>query len=147
MFKKEESKKAIGIFYIEQLSEKNVMIDMAANYWTDEISHAGVNQISYEMGDGIITVSDEALATFKKNFMNYISKIFPTENNYLMLWTSNGEYFDRVGTDSYLRRIMEDSNLPLECLPSDITMWIYHDNIDVLKNYKHERIYDSRKVK
>ena len=113
-FKNIESKSAIGIF--DNDDEKKVLIDVAANYWVDELKNAGTQQISYEMGNGLISVSDRSLDLFKQEFVNYISKVFPKTDDYIMLWTSNGEYFDRIGTDSYLRKIMEECNLPLTCL-------------------------------
>ncbi len=144
-FKNIESKSAIGIF--DNDDEKKVLIDVAANYWVDELKNAGTQQISYEMGNGLISVSDRSLDLFKQEFVNYISKVFPKTDDYIMLWTSNGEYFDRIGTDSYLRKIMEECNLPLTCLPSDLTMWIYKNYIDVMDNYQHKRLYSSEKTK
>lgn len=141
---KVENKKGLGIFEMNNKkdSTKDEVIEVAAEYWADAIKNAEENQISFQMGKGIIVVSDKQLDKFKKVFANYIVKAFPEEDNSISLWTSNGEYFDRVGTDSYLRDIMKNSNLPLTCLPSDICMWIYSNRIDIDKGFEHETIYD-----
>ena len=60
-----------------------------------------------------------------------------------MLWTSNGEYFKRVGTDSYLKDIMRISDLPMESLPSDVCMWIYPERIEVEADYNHFILFDE----
>ena len=113
------------------------------------IMNAGKEQISVQMGDEIILVSEKELKKFKKAFVNYILKIFPKKDDNISLWTSNGEFFEKVGTDSYLKGIMQNCNLPLTCLPSDLIMWIYSNKIDVEEDYRRETIYrvQGKKVK
>ena len=148
---KVENKKALGIFDIKQKAdlENKEIVNFAAEYWINAILNSGKDQISVQMGNGFITLSEKELEKFKKAFISYILKIFPVGDNSITLWTSNGEYFDRVGVDSYLKEIMKKSNLPLTCLPSDICMWIYSDKIDVGDDYERETIYSlqDKKVK
>ena len=145
MFNKLEKKSGIAIFEknLKKDSIKREMLEVASTYWTDKLENSGVNQISYELGNGNIVLSDKELNKFKKNFSTYISKIFPKKGNYIMLWTSNGEYFKRVGTDSYLKDIMRISDLPMESLPSDVCMWIYPERIEVEADYNHFILFDE----
>lgn len=145
MFDKIESKKGIAIFNktLKKDSLKDKMIETASEYWTDRIKNSGLNQISYEMGNGNIVLSDKELNKFRKNFSSYISKVFPKKGNYVMIWTSDGEHFEQVGTDSYLKAIMKMSGLPMECLPSDVCMWIYPERIEVEADYDHIILFDE----
>lgn len=148
---KVESKKALGIFEVKPKNslEKKELVNFAAEYWMNAIMNAGKEQISVQMGDEIILVSEKELKKFKKAFVNYILKIFPKKDDNISLWTSNGEFFEKVGTDSYLKGIMQNCNLPLTCLPSDLIMWIYSNKIDVEEDYRRETIYrvQGKKVK
>ena len=145
MFERIESKKGIAFFdkTLRKNSLKDEVIGTASEYWTDKIKNAGLNQISYEMGNGNIALSDKELCRFKKNFSNYISKFFPKKGNYIMIWTSDGKHFEKVGTDSYLKAIMKMSDLPMECLPSDVCMWIYPEKIEVEENYIRDILFDK----
>ena len=148
---KVENKKALGIFDVKPKDslEKKEIINFASEYWANAIMNAGRDQINAQMGNGVISLSEKELEKFKKSFVNYISKIFPAGDDSISLWTSNGEYFDRVGVDSYLNSIMKNCNLSLTCLPSDICMWIYSDKIDVEDDYQRETIYriQAKKLK
>lgn len=148
---KVENKKALGIFEVKPKDslEKREMVNFASEYWASAIMNAGKDQINVQMGNGAISLSEKELEKFKKSFVNYISKIFPARDDSISLWTSNGEYFDRIGTDGYLREIMKNCNLPLTCLPADLSMWIYSDKIDVEDDYQRETIYSiqDKKVK
>lgn len=79
MFNKLENKSGIAIFEknLKKDSLKREMLEVASTYWTDKLENSGVNQISYELGNGNIVLSDKELNKFKKNFSTYISKIFP----------------------------------------------------------------------
>ena len=146
---KVENKKILGIFDIKQKAdlENKEIVNFAAEYWANAILNSGKDQISVQMGNGSITLSEKELEKFKKAFIGYILKIFPVGDNSITLWTSNGEYFDRVGVDSYLKEIMKNSNLPLTCLPSDICMWIYPNKIDIEDEFQQETIYSSQSKK
>lgn len=146
---KVENKKILGIFDIKQKAdlENKEIVNFAAEYWANAILNSGKDQISVQMGNGFITLSEKELEKFKKAFISYILKIFPVGDNSITLWTSNGEYFDRVGVDSYLKEIMKNSNLPLTCLPSDICMWIYPNKIDIEDEFQQETIYTSQSKK
>ena len=146
---KVENKKALGIFEkkIKDDLENKEIVNFAAEYWANAILNSGKDQISVQMGNGFITLSEKELEKFKKAFISYILKIFPVGDNSITLWTSNGEYFDRVGVDSYLKEIMKNSNLPLTCLPSDICMWIYPNKIDIEDEFQQETIYTSQSKK
>ena len=146
---KVENKKILGIFDIKQKAdlENKEIVNFAAEYWANAILNSGKDQISVQMGNGFITLSEKELEKFKKAFISYILKIFPVGDNSITLWTSNGEYFDRVGVDSYLKEIMKNSNLPLTCLPSDICMWIYPNKIDIEDEFQQETIYSSQSKK
>ena len=146
---KVENKKILGIFDIKQKAdlENKEIVNFAAEYWANAILNSGKDQISVQMGNGFITLSEKELEKFKKAFISYILKIFPVGDNSITLWTSNGEYFDRVGVDSYLKEIMKKSNLPLTCLPSDICMWIYPNKIDIEDEFQQETIYTSQSKK
>lgn len=150
-FGKIESKNILGIFDVKKddMSDKEKLVNFASNYWADAMLSAGNKQISYQIGNGVIELSDKDIEVFKKTFNDYILKIFPTNGNKIMLWTSNGEYFDRVGTDAYLRQIMKACKLPLTCLPSDICMNIYNTKIELDDSYKYDVIYslEDKKVK
>lgn len=146
---KVENKKALGIFEkkIKDDLENKEIVNFAAEYWANAILNSGKDQISVQMGNGSITLSEKELEKFKKAFISYILKIFPVGDNSITLWTSNGEYFDRVGVDIYLKEIMKNSNLPLTCLPSDICMWIYPNKIDIEDEFQQETIYTSQSKK
>ena len=146
---KVENKKALGIFEKKTKDdlENKEIVNFAAEYWANAILNSGKDQISVQMGNGFITLSEKELEKFKKAFIGYILKIFPVGDNSITLWTSNGEYFDRVGVDSYLKEIMKNSNLPLTCLPSDICMWIYPNKIDIEDEFQQETIYSSQSKK
>lgn len=146
---KVENKKALGIFEkkIKDDLENKEIVNFAAEYWANAILNSGKDQISVQMGNGSITLSEKELEKFKKAFISYILKIFPVGDNSITLWTSNGEYFDRVGVDIYLKEIMKNSNLPLTCLPSDICMWIYPNKIDIEDEFQQETIYSSQSKK
>ncbi len=146
---KVENKKILGIFDIKQKAdlENKEIVNFAAEHWANAILNSGKDQISVQMGNGSITLSKKELEKFKKAFISYILKIFPAGDNSITLWTSNGEYFDRVGVDSYLKEIMKNSNLPLTCLPSDICMWIYSDKIDIEDEFQQETVYTSQSKK
>ena len=62
-----------------------------------------------------------------------------------MLWTSNGEYFESIGTDSYLENIMRIAKLPITILPSDICMWIYSEKIEIEDRMQHQLVYSRKK--
>lgn len=143
------SKKALGIFdaKTKENFRHNEIIKFAAEYWANLIMNAGKNQINFEMGNDIILLSERDIEKFKKSFINYISKIFCDDENGIMLWTSNGEYFDRVGIDAYLNEIMKNCNLSPTCLPSEISMWIYSDKIDIEDDYQRETIYTAQDKK
>lgn len=146
---KVENKKALGIFDIKQKAdlENKKIVNFAAEYLANAILNSGKDQISVQMGNGIISLSEKELERFKKAFISYILKIFPSGDDSISLWTSNGEYFDRVGTDGYLKEIMKNCNLSLTCLPSDLSMWIYPDKIDVEEDYERETIYSAQNKK
>lgn len=146
---KVENKKALGIFEKKTKDdlENKEIVNFAAEYWANAILNSGKDQISVQMGNGSITLSEKELEKFKKAFISYILKIFPVGDNSITLWTSNGEYFDRVGVDIYLKEIMKNSNLPLTCLPSDICMWIYPNKIDIVDEFQQETIYTSQSKK
>lgn len=150
-FGKMESKKALGIFDMKQkdVSENEKIVSVASEYWANAIKNAGKGQISYQMGNGMIELTEKDIEAFKKAFNDYILKIFPTKGSKIMLWTSDGEYFDRVGTDAYLRQIMSDCNLSLTCLPSDVSMIIYDKKIEVGDSFQYDVIYnlEDRKIK
>ena len=148
---KVENKKALGIFEKKTKDdlENKEIVNFAAEYWINAILNSGKDQISVQMGNGSILLSEKELEKFKKAFISYISKIFPNGDDSISLWTSNGEYFERIGTDAYLREIMKNCNLPITCLPCDLSMWIYSDKIDVGDDYERETIYSlqDKKVK
>ena len=141
-----QGKKIFGIFESnsKKISVKNEIVSFAADYWADAIENAEDKQISYQMGNGAITLSDKEIDRFKKSFINYVSKIFPNEGS-IMLWTSDGTHFEDVGTDAYLPEIMKNCNLPLICLPSDLCMWISSNKIVVENDFNQEVIYDTNK--
>lgn len=136
----------LGLFDIKQKENSNEreIVNFAADYWTNAIMRADENQINVQMGNDVILLSENELEQFKNVFTNYILEIFPDNGRYINLWTSNGQYFDRIGVDAYLNQIMKNCNLPLTCLPSDICMWIYSDRIEIEDNYQQEVIYNSR---
>lgn len=150
-FSKMESKNVLGLFDIKKkdISENEKIVSFASEYWADAIMNAGKGQINYQMGNGMIELSENDIEAFKEAFNNYILKIFPTNGNKIMLWTSDGEYFERVGTDAYLKQIMSDCNLPLTCLPSDVSMNIYNKRIELEDGYQFDVIYslEEKKVK
>ena len=143
-----QGKKAFGIFESnsKKKSVKNEIVSFAADYWADAIENAEDKQISCQMGNGVITLSDKEIDKFKKSFINYVSKIFPNEGS-IMLWTSDGTHFEDVGTDAYLPEIMKNCNLPLICLPSDLCMWISSNKIVVENDFTQEVIYDTKNKK
>ena len=143
-FKKPESINGLAIFdkCIKKDSTKSEIIEVASEYWVDKIMNAGERQISYEMGNGMIILSSKDLEKFKRAFSSLISKAFPNIGN-IMLWTSDGKYFNDIGTDSYLRNIMKSSNLSLTCLPSDVCMMIYPKKIVVEEDFEQSVIYSK----
>ena len=143
-----ETKKALGIFdvnYHDKILKDNI-ISCASEYWALVIKNSKEEQISFQMGNGLIHVSDKELEKFKKSFSSYISKRFPKDGS-IMLWTSNGEYFDTIGVDAYLEAIMKHCNLPLTCLPSDLCMWISSKKIEIEHDFNHEIIFNNEKTK
>lgn len=146
---KVENKKTLGIFEVNLKNDihKNELVSFAADYWANAMENAGDRQINYQMGNGMIILSDKDLERFKKSFVNYILKVFPHEGN-IMLWTSDGANFENIGTDAYLPVIMKNCNLPLTILPSDVCMWISSDKIVVENDFKQDIIYSTdKKVK
>lgn len=142
-FGKVESKKGIGIFENKNIKENFELLECAANYWIYQIQNAGSRQINFEMGKGHISVSDKNLEKFRKIFVHYVSKLIAKEGS-ITLWTSDGENFNTIGTDSYLREIMKEANLPLTSLPSDMFMWITSSQIAVEDNFKQSVIYGKK---
>lgn len=132
-------------FNLKKDDTKIKIINIASEYWADRIKNAGERQISYEMGNGIIIVSNKELVRFKRNFSNVISKMYSHIGNGIMLWTPDGKHFNDIGTDSYLRNIMKNSNLSLTCLPSDVCMMIYSNKIVVEEDFKQLIIYSKVK--
>lgn len=143
-----QGKKALGIFDLnfKNNSHKNEIVAFAADYWANAITNAIERQIGCQMGNGIVVLSDKEIEKFKKAFINHISKVFPEEGS-IMLWTSDGENFDKIGTDAYLPVIMKNCNLPLTCLPSDLCMWISSKQIVVENNLEQEVVYSVEKQK
>ena len=142
---KTNSKKVLAVF---EKRKKNEQVDevvvIAADYWTDALANAGENQISYQLGKGMINLSEKDLIKFKKNFISFISKIF-SQHRDIMLWTSDGKHFEKMGTDGYLAAIMKSSNLPLTCLPSDVCMRMTDEEIVIENNLEQEIIYTASK--
>ena len=132
-------------FNLKKDDTKIKIINIASEYWADRIKNAGERQISYEMGNGIIIVSNKELVRFKRNFSNVISKMYSHIGNGIMLWTPDGKHFNDIGTYSYLRNIMKNSNLSLTCLPSDVCMMIYSNKIVVEEDFKQLIIYSKVK--
>ena len=147
-FGKIESKNVLGIFDKGNHREfvNNDVIEFAADYWASAIANAKKNQISFQIGNGIINVTEEELERFRKAFSDYIVNFLPN-NDGIMLWTSNGEYFDRIGTDGYLKEIMKNCKLPLTCLPSEMCMLIYSNIVAIDDGYNYKTIYSTDKVK
>ena len=96
--------KNVTAIFDKSNQDKKKIVSEACEYWVNQILDFG-RQISNEMGNGIINVTDRDLLKFRKVFNGYILKHFPNKGN-IMLWTSNGEYFESIGTDSYLENIM-----------------------------------------
>ncbi len=143
ILKKPESINGLAIFdKCIKDNTKSEIIKVASEYWVDKIANAGERQLSYELGNGLISLSSKELDKFKKVFSGFISKNFPNNGN-IMLWTSDGKHFNEIGTDSYLRSIMKSSNLSLTCLPSDVCMMIYPKKIVVEEDFKQSVIYSK----
>lgn len=137
-----ESKKVLGIFDVNDInSDRAKTVNVAADYLASMIGSAGENQLNYQMTGEIIEVSEKDLGRFRRVFSNYILKKTPKEGS-IMLWTSNGEVFDRIGTDNYLKDIMEGCKLPITVLPSELCMYIYSHKIEVEDGYKVRVLYD-----
>ena len=131
--------------HLESDTECRKVVEAATDYWIDAIKNADKNQISYEMGDGVISLTDNNLEVIRFNLSNFIYKLYPTKGDYIMLWTSNGEYFERVGVDPILKSSMLKSKISVTALPSNLTMWIYSDEIEVEKDFQHFSIYKKEK--
>lgn len=142
-FGKMETKKILGIFDMKLKREDSFfdIVNYAAEYWTQRINLAKDNQIGYGLDGNIFYLSDENILKFKREFINYILKKKQQLKNGIMLWTSDSENFDMMGTDNYLKMIMKKANLPLTCLPNDLCMWIYEDKIIVEENFEYKVIY------
>lgn len=138
-----DTKECLMVF--ENDIECKKIIDLATNYWIEAIKNAGKNQIGYEMGKDIINLSDENLEKIRFNLSDSIYKLYPTKGDYIMLWTSNGEYFERVGVDPILKDCMKKSELSEMVLPSNLTMWIYPHRVDVEENFQFISIYKKEK--
>ena len=131
--------------HLESDTECRKVVEAATDYWIDAIKNADKNQISYEMGDGVISLTDNNLEVIRFNLSNSIYKLYPTKGDYIMLWTSNGEYFERVGVDPILKDCMKKSELSEMVLPSNLTMWIYPHRVDVEENFQFISIYKKEK--
>ena len=71
---KVENKKALVIFEKKTKDdlENKEIVNFAAEYWANAILNSGKDQISVEMGNGFITLSEKELEKFKKAFISYI---------------------------------------------------------------------------
>lgn len=135
--------KNVTAIFDKSNQDKKKIVSEACEYWVNQILDFD-RQISNEMGNGIINVTDRDLLKFRKVFNGYILKHFPNKGN-IMLWTSNGEYFESIGTDSYLENIMRIAKLPITILPSDICMWIYSEKIEIEDRMQHQLVYSRKK--
>lgn len=135
--------KNVTAIFDKSNQDKKKIVSEACEYWVNQILNFD-RQISNEMGNGIINVTDRDLLKFRKVFNGYILKHFPKKGN-IMLWTSNGEYFESIGTDSYLENIMRIAKLPITILPSDICMWIYSEKIEIEDRMQHQLVYSRKK--
>lgn len=135
--------KNVTAIFDKSNQDKKKIVSEACEYWVNQILDFD-RQISNEMGNGIINVTDRDLLKFRKVFNGYILKHFPNKGN-IMLWTSNGKYFESIGTDSYLENIMRIAKLPITILPSDICMWIYSEKIEIEDRMQHQLVYSRKK--
>lgn len=149
-FAKIEQIKAIGIFEKDNNEQKLEIVSAASEYWAEQIRDAGDNQLNVQLENNFIEVSEKDLERFKKVFVKFISSRFSDDRCGLMLWTANAEYFERIGTDAYIKEIMKKSKLPLTILPADLCMFIKSDSIVVLSDEEEKIIYqveNKRKTK
>ena len=59
---KTNSKKVLAVFEKRQKNEQvDEVVVIAADYWTDALANAGENQISYQLGKGMINLSEKDL--------------------------------------------------------------------------------------
>ena len=68
-YKGVESKKGLAIFdkSAEKVNINSEIVTVACNYLLNQIEMAGKRQISYELGNGIINLSEDDLINIKKN--------------------------------------------------------------------------------
>lgn len=149
-YKGVESKKGLAIFdkSAEKVNINSEIVTVACNYLLNQIEMAGKRQISYELGNGIINLSEDDLINIKKNLYKNILKKYPVDDTYLMLWTSDGEYFDQIGVDPLLKQVMEKSGLSTTVLPSNLVMWIYPKKVMVEEDLECIQLYNcDKKIK
>lgn len=149
-YKGVESKKGLAIFdkSTEKVNINSEIVTVACNYLLNQIEMAGKRQISYELGNGIINLSEDDLINIKKNLYKNILKKYPVDDTYLMLWTSDGEYFDQIGVDPLLKQVMEKSGLSTTVLPSNLVMWIYPKKVMVEEDLECIQLYNcDKKIK